>query len=584
MYPKVLAVAASLISLGASVRLDAHHGLDLRSAREEPCKQVRDQAAKWMADNGIVPKNRSELRSFMPATPSVPIRPSIALACLKSVPLYKDSALQQLDFLRPLLEWQSSVEYLRDPPQGYLSEGVDLIRGLDDIAAKLKEEKRGGYANELEFLADLRMLTSVRPRDFHFGYWTLLLDLFDFPMSAQFISISDDGLAMPKIYLYDDVKHAQNGYTPSPVLTIDGVPALEFLQKASVNIALSHDPDARFNGMFRSLATDTNLAYVSPEPFALFLGDTTKVTCHNGTRFEFSNAARLRANFTKITSGADLYDVYGRGDSTDERPLNARFYQLAERNYTAAFVGYPKPFKSTRHVAGFLPESSEFSDIAVLALNSFNEAPNLDHVDRSMSVQQRDFYQVVVDSISAAKAANRTKLVLDFQGNGGGLTSNIMALYFALFPGDTLPVLWQARAHPQFAWLGKQAWDPTSSIGQWPVYNMMRPDGKPWSSFEELYGPFPDAPAGQKRWGQHTHPAIENTTWTKGSIADNCGGLSWGPSLLSALQYPGRNSTTPGAKRCLFGRSAHVEGLFGGAQWVREAELYMGAANGKKEP
>ncbi|KAK4118460.1 hypothetical protein N657DRAFT_651303, partial [Parathielavia appendiculata] len=318
----------------------------------------------------------------------------------------------------------------------------------------------------------------------------------------------------------DDVKHAQNGYTPSPVLTIDGVPALEFLQKASVNIVLSHDPDARFNGMFRSLATDTNLAYASPEPFALILGDTTKVTCQNGTRFEFSNAARLRANFTKIASGADLYDVYGRGDSTDERPLNARFYQLAERNYIAAFVGYPKPFKSTRHVAGFLPESSEFSDIAVLALNSFNEAPNLDHVDRSMSVQQRDFYQVVVDSISAAKAANRTKLVLDFQGNGGGLTSNIMALYFALFPGDTLPVLWQARAHPQFAWLGKQAWDPTSSIGQWPVYNMMRPDGKPWSSFEELYGPFPDAPAGQKRWGQHTHPAIENTTSVLRSLTD----------------------------------------------------------------
>ncbi|KAK4120444.1 hypothetical protein N657DRAFT_648940 [Parathielavia appendiculata] len=47
---------------------------------------------------------------------------------------------------------------------------------------------------------------------------------------------------------------------------------------------------------------------------------------------------------------------------------------------------------------------------------------------------------------------------------------------------------------------------------------------------------------------------------------------------------PGWNSTTPGAKRCLFGRSAHVEGLFGGIQWVREAELYMGAANGKREP
>ncbi|KAK4119830.1 hypothetical protein N657DRAFT_684142 [Parathielavia appendiculata] len=398
MRVKVLTAASSLIALGAGLYQDAHHGLDLRS--EERCKQVRDQAAKLMADNGI-------------------------------------------------------VEYLRDPPQGYLSESVDLIRGLDDIAAKLKEEKRGGYANELEFLANLRMLANVRPRDFHLGHWTPLLNLFDFPMSAQSVSISDNALAIPKIYLY---------------------------------------------------------TYVSPEPFALGLGDTTNVKCQNGTIFNFSNAARLLANFTRFASGADLYDVYGWGDVTDERPLNARFYQLAERNHIAAFTGYPRAFKSTRHVAGFLPEGSEFSDKAVLAVNSFSEAPHPDHVDQSMSVQQRNFYQVVVDFTSAAKAANRTKLVLDFQGNGGGLTSNIMALYFALFPGDTLPILSQARAHPQFAWLGKPVWDLTSFASQWPLYDFVRPDGKPWSSFKELYGPFLDAAAGHKRWGQHTHPAIINTT------------------------------------------------------------------------
>lgn len=150
----------------------------------------------------LVPKDSSELSSVIPATPAVPIRPSIAFACLKSVPLDRDSALQHIDFLRPLFEWQSSVDYLRDPPQGFLSEGVDLPGGLDDIAAKLNRDKRGGYANEFEFLADLRTMTSVRPRDFHFGSPTLLLDLFDFPITPQFLSISDNGLTLPKIYLY----------------------------------------------------------------------------------------------------------------------------------------------------------------------------------------------------------------------------------------------------------------------------------------------------------------------------------------------------------------------------------------------
>jgi hypothetical protein len=149
-----------------------------------------------------VPKNSTEIPDFMPTTPAVPIRPSLAFACLKSVPLDRDSALQHIDFLRPLFEWQSSVDYLRDPPQGYLSEGMDLTGGLDDIAAKLNRDKKGGYGNEFEFLADLHTMTSVRPRDLHFAAPTLLLDLFDFPITAQFLSISDDGLTLPKIYLY----------------------------------------------------------------------------------------------------------------------------------------------------------------------------------------------------------------------------------------------------------------------------------------------------------------------------------------------------------------------------------------------
>jgi hypothetical protein len=118
------------------------------------------------------------------------------------VPLHKETGLEHLDFLRPLFEWQSTVDYMRDPPLGYLSEGVDLIRGLDDIAGKLKEGKGRGYANEFEYLADLYTLTSVRVRDFHFIYSTLLMELFTVKMKAEFVAISEDGLALPKIYLH----------------------------------------------------------------------------------------------------------------------------------------------------------------------------------------------------------------------------------------------------------------------------------------------------------------------------------------------------------------------------------------------
>jgi hypothetical protein len=322
----------------------------------------------------------------------------------------------------------------------------------------------------------------------------------------------------------DDVKHAQHGYNPSPVSTIDGVPAMEFMQRTSVRNGASHDPDARFNGMFQSLANRANLGFFSPDPFALGLTDTTEVKCHNGSKFEFTNTAFLRANFTGITSGADLYNAFGQGNGTAPAPLLSSLYKLAERDFTTDFEGYPRPVNATKvgNIAGFLPEGAEFSDVAVLVVNGFIESPTPDHEPEQLLPfhQFRAFHQVAVDVITAAKAANRTKLILDLQGNAGGLIYNIMVLYFALFPSDNLPILWQARAHPQFAWLGKQLWNSTIEIAgsPWPLTSFMKPDGTPWSSFEEFYGPFPDSPDG-KRWGEHTHPALFNLTGALAVIA-----------------------------------------------------------------
>jgi hypothetical protein len=51
MYIKLLIIAASLFLLCACLPLDSRNALRLR--KDEPCKQVRDQVAKWMSENGI---------------------------------------------------------------------------------------------------------------------------------------------------------------------------------------------------------------------------------------------------------------------------------------------------------------------------------------------------------------------------------------------------------------------------------------------------------------------------------------------------------------------------------------------------
>ncbi|EAQ91769.1 hypothetical protein CHGG_00004 [Chaetomium globosum CBS 148.51] len=509
MHPTTIA-AVAVLSVCFGAPLDARHAET--QEYEEPCKQVRNHVAKWMSENNIVPKDSTEFeQAIIPAAPAAPIPPSIAFECLKSVPLYKDTALGQLNFLRPLFEWQSTLDDLREPPEGYLSEGVDLLGGLDNITAKL-QEAQGSYKNEFEFLADLYTLTSVRPRDLHFRYTSSLFDLFSFPRPARFVSISTDGISEPKIYLHADVNHAERRYTPSPVLTIDGIPALEFLQKESVKDGGCHDPDARFNRQFPSLANDAALVYTPSEPAALDLRDTTTVECQNGTKFEFSNFAFVRGNFSNITTGVDLYNDFGRGNGTGPRTSEAGNYVLLAKNYTSHFVGYPIPTNRTKNgnVAGFLPNKPEFSDVAVLVVNSFQGILGPDTFVTPPGVYFQEFFNVTTDFIRAAKAANRSKLILDVQGNSGGLVYNIATLYFALFPGSTLPQLSRARSHPQFAWLGAHLWNGTTSpaAGVWPLNNFIRPDHHPWTSFADLYGPHPDTGTPH----EYTNPSIFNVT------------------------------------------------------------------------
>lgn len=113
------------------------------------------------------------------------------------------TALKHVDYLKPQWEWQSTLDYLENPPNGYLSEGVDLLGGLHDIELKLKGD---GYQNEFDFLTDLYLLANVRPRDSHFSSVNVLLDLFTFRSGADFVSISRDGVALPEIFVQGEPK------------------------------------------------------------------------------------------------------------------------------------------------------------------------------------------------------------------------------------------------------------------------------------------------------------------------------------------------------------------------------------------
>ncbi|KAK4442130.1 hypothetical protein QBC34DRAFT_444409 [Podospora aff. communis PSN243] len=421
-----------------------------REVQEEPCKLLRDTVETWFKKNNIVPNDSTGLPpGLAPRVPAAPVKPSLAFACLASVPLNKNASLGQIKALRPMWEWQSTLDYNKQPPRGYLSEGVDLLRGLDEMAEMLTANATP-WANQFEFLTDLQTLQS-RVRDAHFGTFPVLLNLVTFRSGVQFVSISEDSLKTPKIFLHRDVDHETGGYKPSPVSTIDGAPALEYLQRLAVRDTSSYDPDTRFNNLFPSVSKQASLFRADSQTLPRDgPRDTTTVVCENGTKFTFDNEAFVRANLTNITSAADLYRDFVVTEGKGPTPTDWLAYKLVEWGFAGNFSsGFPQPVKTTfgGDAAGFLPPHADFDDTAVLAINSFQMSMDI----KNPSINPfEEPARVVADFIRTAKDSGRTKLILDMQGNGGGLITKLASVYFTLFPSDDiLPQQHQLRVHPQ---------------------------------------------------------------------------------------------------------------------------------------
>lgn len=100
--------------------------------------------------------------------------------------------------LAPYFELQSTIGFLKDPPSGYLLPGVDLMGGLARIEAHVRD---GVYTSEYDFELDLYTLV-LSAHDGHFNYRPdIFSGVFVFERTQSLVSISKDGLALPKIYL-----------------------------------------------------------------------------------------------------------------------------------------------------------------------------------------------------------------------------------------------------------------------------------------------------------------------------------------------------------------------------------------------
>ena len=359
------------------------------------------------------------------AVPTVPA--SVAWDCIQSVPLNALSGLELMDSIRPYLDWQTTLAYLKDPPSGYLEPAVDVLGDFDSIVSRLQS---GGFINEYDFEFTLYELFQTT-HDGHFRYLpSLVAAIFGFRRPLAMVSVSTDGKALPKPYVYADILFALNDTTfvPSAVAQIDGENAVTYLENWAQYGSLQ-DPDALFNNVMYELAqislgtTGSGAgtfsgggrgAYVYP-------GAETTLTFENGTTMSYENYARVLQDFVGINTGEDLYNTY-----LEPPPTTTSTTTTSPSATPTPAPGYPPPVlrQENNLIGGYYLGAAGYEDIAVLSVPSFV----------GLATAEESFQQVATDFITAAVAAGKTKLIIDVSANGGGTILQGYSLFKNLFP------------------------------------------------------------------------------------------------------------------------------------------------------
>jgi hypothetical protein len=137
------------------------------------------------------------MTNLQTATTILQIPADIAYACQLSAPFNQNLSVALIDYIVPYIDFQSSLAYLKTPPSTYLMPAVDILGGLQEIR---QNASVGAYASQYAFDAAVADLV-LQAHDGHFTYIPALLATFGYYNDVPLISISEDGLALPEVYI-----------------------------------------------------------------------------------------------------------------------------------------------------------------------------------------------------------------------------------------------------------------------------------------------------------------------------------------------------------------------------------------------
>ncbi|KAF2827122.1 peptidase S41 family protein-like protein [Ophiobolus disseminans] len=377
----------------------------------------------------------------------------LAITCLKSVPISRNDATTTIDGIKRMVEFQSTLSYLKDPPKGWPNPQVDIIAGLNDIGSKVGN---GQYTNEYDFEEAIASLF-IKAHDGHLNFngmaWA---GAFRWRRSSRIalISASRDGVELPKIWTISDFNSTDTSYERSPIKSIQGEDAALYLRKEA-ELNSYHDPDTAYNAMFFMQPAENFGYFTNPRFFA---GTETRIVFENGTAFNYTNSAIVLEPkaWRYISSPSSFYDTYVAPSTSSQRlkprDPNALPYHLEnprDHVYQSAFsiehgsvpLFYPRPFIA--HTAPEVPLAGYFlnttlGQIGVLVVQTFNTE------DASGA---RQFQRVIQRYIEGSKARGVAKHIIDVRTNGGGKVLSGYDMYLQFFPSQKPQTQSRYRGH-----------------------------------------------------------------------------------------------------------------------------------------
>lgn len=365
---------------------------------------------------------------------------SDAFSCLTSVPFNSAVATRFIHYWNETLEFQSTLAYLKSPPQGYQQPAVDVVAELGRIQQRVDA---GSYANQYDFEADFQLLL-YSLKDSHVYNIAGVLSAFSFASPYEIASVSVDGKQAPKIYITDDILESPRAsWKPSAITRINGTEVNDFLTKfAALNSWGYVEPNAEWNDLMSNPTLDIQGGLTTFAGGATFFpGDELKFEFENGSSIDTYWLAIYNevANYTgPLTTGGDFYNYFVLGlvpASFDPTLIVSPTYsdplEGAPGNWSnASFGAFPEnPAVAQADlgvlqggiVSGYLYEDISTS---VLSLPSFDAIPET----------IGNYSTAVNEFIEIASNASVKQVIIDLQRNSGGATLLAYIIFKNFFP------------------------------------------------------------------------------------------------------------------------------------------------------